>query len=167
MIGDDNDDDEDYSVWTDDPDLRTPVSRNLSIVHPDFRLFVTTRVGSGRPLPVVLIQRGLKLACESKSRYRSTMRQVFEVGARSMNSWTSYWNTPFTNQIKVGISLSSTQVLPFCAVLYETIRDVRNFCLLSFFSHSESGWNHHNILIHTIIQLCPKSPPSTPISRTV
>lgn len=138
-----NEDDEVYSVWTDDPELRTPMSRNLTIVHPDFRLFITTRVGSGRPLPAVLIQRGLKLACESKTTYLSTMGQVFEASARSVNSWTSYWNTPFTNDIKV-----------WCNI-YENITydgTVIIVILLLFFYISITTWNCF-ITIMTVIIL--------------
>ena len=100
---DESDEDEAYSVWTEDPDLRTLHSRHLSAVHSEFRLFLTTRVGSGRPLPAVLIQRGLKLACESKSDGRTTVKQAFEVQACDIQSWTSYWKKPFTgeNTIKV------------------------------------------------------------------
>jgi hypothetical protein len=82
---------ENETEWNDDNESRTTQSRNQTSVHPEFRLFFTIRVDSGKPLPAILIQRGLKLACESKSNFRSTMKQALQVEACSINSWSSHW----------------------------------------------------------------------------
>ena len=49
------------------------------MVHGDFRLFVTTRTDLGLALPAVLIQRGLKLACEAKDTLKESVQESLRV----------------------------------------------------------------------------------------
>lgn len=70
------------------------------LVHPDFRLWLTTRPDVGLPLPAVLIQYGVKLACEAQETLRESVRTNCAVVAGSLNNCIPVWgdamvNTPF------------------------------------------------------------------------
>ena len=48
-------------------------------IHANFRLWLVTRTDIGQPLPAVLIQHGLKLACEAKGCFKETLKNSCEV----------------------------------------------------------------------------------------
>ncbi|XP_023931630.1 dynein heavy chain 6, axonemal-like [Lingula anatina] len=52
----------------------TPDGSN--VVHPDFRLWLVTKVGEGRLIPGLLIQNGLKVSCERTNNFKSTVGQT-------------------------------------------------------------------------------------------
>ena len=53
-------------------------------VHANFRLWLITRTDSGRPLPAILIQHGLKLACEAKGGFKEVLKDSCEVAVTSI-----------------------------------------------------------------------------------
>ena len=63
------------------------------LVHPEFRLWLTTKTNVGLPLPAVLIQNGIKVACEAKENFRDSVRTNFHVVSGSLNNCTPVWGT--------------------------------------------------------------------------
>ena len=63
------------------------------LVHPEFRLWLTIKTNVGLPLPAVLIQNGIKLACEAKENFRESVRTNFHVVSGSLNNSTPVWGT--------------------------------------------------------------------------
>ena len=61
------------------------------IVHPDFRLWLTTRPDVGLPLPAILIQYGVKLACEAQENFRDSVRTNCRVVVGSLNNCIPVW----------------------------------------------------------------------------
>ena len=60
-------------------------------VHPEFRLWLTTRTDIGCPLPAVIIHRGLKLACEAQENFRDAVRTNCQVATGSLNKCVPLW----------------------------------------------------------------------------
>ena len=63
------------------------------LVHPEFRLWLTTKTNVGLPLPAVLVQNGIKVACEAKENFRDSVRTNFHVVSGSLNNCTPVWGT--------------------------------------------------------------------------
>ena len=61
------------------------------LVHPDFRLWLTTRPDVGLVLPAVVIHSGIKLACEAQENLRDSVRTNCQVALGSMNKCTPIW----------------------------------------------------------------------------
>ena len=61
------------------------------LVHPEFRLWLTTKTNVGLPLPAVLIQNGIKVACEAKENFRESVRTNFHVVSGSFYNCTPVW----------------------------------------------------------------------------
>ena len=61
------------------------------LIHPDFRLWLTTQPEVGLPLPAVVIQHGLKLACESQKNFREAVQTNCRVATGSLNNSVSLW----------------------------------------------------------------------------
>lgn len=61
------------------------------LVHPEFRLWLTTKTNVGLPLPAVLIQNGIKVACEAKENFMESVRTNFHVVSGSLNNCTPVW----------------------------------------------------------------------------
>ena len=75
------------------------------IVHPEFRLWLTTRTDVGLPLPAVLVQCGLKLACEAQENFRDTVRINCRVAAGSLNNCVPLWGEAAKDSVfKVEVS---------------------------------------------------------------
>lgn len=60
-------------------------------VHPEFRLWLTTRTDIGFPLPAVIIHRGLKLACEAQESFGNAVRTNCQVATGSLNNGVPLW----------------------------------------------------------------------------
>ena len=69
------------------------------LVHPDFRLWLTTRPDVGLPLPAVLIQYGFKLACEAQENFRDTVRTNCRVVAGSLSNCIPVWGAAAANTV--------------------------------------------------------------------
>ena len=63
------------------------------LVHPEFRLWLTTKTNVGLPLPAILIQNSIKVACEAKENFRDSVRTNFHVVSGSLNNCTPVWGT--------------------------------------------------------------------------
>ena len=63
------------------------------LVHPEFRLWLTSKTNVGLPLPAILIQNGIKVACEAKENFRDSVRTNFHVVSGSLNNCTPVWGT--------------------------------------------------------------------------
>ena len=61
------------------------------LIHPDFRLWLTTQPEVGLPLPAVVIQHGLKLACEAQENLREAVQTNCRVAAGSLNNSVPLW----------------------------------------------------------------------------
>ena len=61
------------------------------LIHPDFRLWLTTQPEVGLPLPAVVIQHGLKLACEAQENFREAVQTNCRVAAGSLNNSVPLW----------------------------------------------------------------------------
>ena len=61
------------------------------LIHPDFRLWLTTQPEVGSPLPAVVIQHGLKLACEAQANFREAVQTNCRVAAGSLNNSVPLW----------------------------------------------------------------------------
>ena len=74
------------------------------LVHPEFRLWLTTKTNVGLPLPAVLVQNGIKVACEAKENFRDSVRTNFHVVSGSLNNCTPVWGTAAESSVyKVNI----------------------------------------------------------------
>ena len=72
------------------------------IVHPEFRLWITTRTDVGLPLPAVLIQSGIKLACEAQENFRGSVETNCRVVTGSLNNCVPVWGQAAANiRVKV------------------------------------------------------------------
>lgn len=60
-------------------------------VHPEFRLWLTTRTDIGFPLPAVIIHRGLKLASEAQENFGNAVRTNCQVATGSLNNGVPLW----------------------------------------------------------------------------
>ena len=69
------------------------------LVHPDFRLWITTRTDVGLSLPAVLIQCGIKLACEAQENFKDSVRTNCRVIAGSLNNCISVWGPAATTSV--------------------------------------------------------------------
>lgn len=67
------------------------------IVHPEFRLWITTRTDAGLPLPAVLIQFGIKLACEAQENFRESVETNCRVVTGSLNNCVPVWEQAAAN----------------------------------------------------------------------
>ena len=90
------------------PEVKSEISvADGALVHPDFRLWLTTRANAGLALPAVLIQYGIKVACEAKENFKESVRTNFRVLTGSLNSCTPVWGGAAENMVvKVGLALS-------------------------------------------------------------
>ena len=61
------------------------------LIHPDFRLWLTTQPEVGLPLPAVVIHRGLKLACEAQENFREAVQTNCRVATGSLNNSVPLW----------------------------------------------------------------------------
>lgn len=61
------------------------------LIHPNFRLWLTTQPEVGFPLPAVVIQHGLKLACEAQDNIREAVQTNCRVAAGSLNNSVPLW----------------------------------------------------------------------------
>ena len=61
------------------------------LIHPDFRLWLTTQPEVGLPLPAVVIQHGLKLACEAQENFREAVQTNCRVATGSLNNSVPLW----------------------------------------------------------------------------
>ena len=61
------------------------------LIHPDFRLWLTIQPEVGLPLPAVVIQHGLKLACEAQENFREAVQTNCQVAAGSLNNSVPLW----------------------------------------------------------------------------
>ena len=61
------------------------------LIHPDFRLWLTTQPEVGLPLPAVVVQHGLKLACEAQENFRDAVQTNCQVAAGSLNNSVPLW----------------------------------------------------------------------------
>ena len=80
-----------------------------ALIHPDFRLWLTTQPEAGVPLPAVVIHHGLKLACEAQENFREAVQINCRVAAGSLNNCVPLWGEAAKKSVfKVGrISNSS------------------------------------------------------------
>ena len=84
------------------------------LVHPDFRLWLTTRPDVGLPLPAVVIQSGIKLACEAQENLRDSVRTNCQVALGSMNKCIPIWGPAAENSVfKVTVLTSQYKVHRF------------------------------------------------------
>lgn len=61
------------------------------LIHPDFRLWLATQPEVGLPLPAVVIQQGLKLACQAQENFREAVQTNCRVAAGSLNNSVPLW----------------------------------------------------------------------------
>lgn len=91
------------------------------LVHPDFRLWLTTQPEVGLPLPAAVIHHGLKLACEAQENFRDAVRTNCRVVAGSLNNCIPLWGEAAKNSVfKVKVSLNRASLGPVfndCSVL--------------------------------------------------
>lgn len=74
------------------PESKSEISEAEDVpVHPEFRLWLTTQADLGLPLPAVLIQHGIKVACEAKENFKESVQTNFHVVAGSLNYCTPVW----------------------------------------------------------------------------
>ena len=74
------------------PESKSEISEAEDVpVHPEFRLWLTTQADLGLPLPAVLIQHGIKVACEAKVNFKESVQTNFHVVAGSLNYCTPVW----------------------------------------------------------------------------
>ena len=69
------------------------------VVHPEFRLWITTRTDVGLPLPAVLIQFGVKLACEAQENFRESVETNCRVVTGSLNNCVPVWEQAAVNTV--------------------------------------------------------------------
>lgn len=62
-----------------------------ALIHPDFRLWLTTQPEVGLPLPAVVIHHGLKLACEAQENFREAVQTNCRVATGSLNHCVPLW----------------------------------------------------------------------------
>ena len=67
------------------------------IVHPEFRLWITTRTDVALPLPAVLIQSGIKLACEAQENFRESVETNCRVVTGSLSNCVPVWGQAAAN----------------------------------------------------------------------
>ena len=85
-----------------------------ALIHPDFRLWLTTQPEVGVPLPAVVIHHGLKLACEAQENFREAVQTNCRVAAGSLNNCVPLWGEAAKKSVfKVGcISNSIFPLMP-------------------------------------------------------
>jgi len=69
------------------------------LIHPDFRLWLTTQPEFGLSLPAVVIHHGLKLACETQENFRDAVRTNCRVAAGSLNNCVPLWGEAAKNSV--------------------------------------------------------------------
>lgn len=79
-------------------------------IHSHFRLWIVTRTDVGRPLPAVLIQHGLKLACEAKGGFKETMKNTCEVVLSSIADKKGF-STVNTNTLTIQVRIYTMLVI--------------------------------------------------------
>ena len=84
------------------------------LVHPHFRLWLIIKTDVGLPLPAVLIQNGIKLACEAKENFRESVRTNFHVVSGSLNNSTPVWGTAAESSV---FKVDKVFFFPFLVVL--------------------------------------------------
>lgn len=112
------------------------------LVHPKFRLWLTTKTNVGLPLPAILIQNGIKVACEAKENFRDSVRTNFHVVSGSLNNCTPVWGTAAdssvykVNKTFFSVPWSSSFSYPLSPAFSIFSYFLASFSSTSFFSSS-------------------------------
>ena len=75
-------------------------------VHPEFRLWLISRADNGLHLPAVLIQHGLKLACDAEENFRDMVKTNTRVAGGSLVNCVPMWGQEARHpEFKVKVAL--------------------------------------------------------------
>ncbi|XP_029192398.2 LOW QUALITY PROTEIN: dynein heavy chain domain-containing protein 1-like [Acropora millepora] len=132
------------------------------LVHPEFRLWLTTKTNVGLPLPAILIQNGIKVACEAKENFRDSVRTNFHVVSGSLNNCTPVWGTAAESSVyKSDIQLYAIYKL---AYLHSSLLQRRKYGQMAF--SCPYKWFHADLLagLHALCDMSRASHASVPIA---